>query len=168
MNTQHLYKRNNSFDTDDVSGLKYTSPDYLVDLYKSKMKNVNSDLNVPKDLEDTTISYETINKRFNEKLKKQPEIENDPKILLDKQREGFDIDLKQNENNENNENNNKETQSSFKTKDEILNSIKSIIESKEILKILIVVLIVLLFYSMLKCQIYKYKLKYIKKHYKKK
>ena len=175
MTNQSLYKTK-SFDPETVSGLKYTSPDYLVDLYKSKMKNVNSDLNVSPKLEDNTISYELINKRLNKANKKQPEIENDPKLLLNK--ESFDIDLNNEYSNNNIKINDDDSKFSRNKKyilnsisnsrNEILDSLKLIIDSKELLKIIIFILIMLLFYSMLKCQIYKYKLKMIKKQKKKK
>lgn len=127
---------------DQLNSLSCVSPDYLVDLYKNKLKD-STDFNP--DVPKNTISHEKIENEINERMEKQPEIDNndytDVKDMNTIKKESFEQTLKETFNLSN------------------LDIFNNVI----VLKIIIFVLLFILFFSLLKLEIYKYKLKLLKK-----
>jgi hypothetical protein len=124
---------------DNISGLHYTSPDYLVDLYKSKMKS-NTNQNILNSNDNTIISNQSFKNKYDKAIEKQPEIENDPKDLL---KEHFEVDLSNSQNIKTPQ----KTENIIESfnKSDIYNSFLDFVNSTLLLKIIIYILIILLF-----------------------
>ena len=176
----------NHLKKEQLNSLSCVSPDYLIDLYKNKLRDsTNFNPDVPKN----TISHQKLENEFKHRMLRQPEIDNndytdvkdmdtikdDEKKLKEtfderkketfdeRKKETFDCKEKGFENKK--ETFNGEKKETFDTIKESFNlsSLNDIFNNVFVLKIIIYILLFILFFSLLKVEVYKYKLKLLKK-----